>query len=113
VRYAVSYKKFKTLIQSVDNYRTLTHIKSEVIARNIIISESTLRNYCEPVKKGTRAARSHVVSSGIKVASTDRTETEQHVDGHYCLASVKQLKDLKRELGDSCLLISQVISLKK
>ncbi len=47
------------------------------------------------------------------MASVDRTETKQHVDGHYCLASVKQLKDLKRELGDSCLLISQVISLKK
>src|SRR5439155_19887001 len=56
------------------------------------MSKSTLQNYMQPRHSGSREAQQHHHPAQIRLAAVGRNEMNEHIDGHYCLTSVKGVK---------------------
>src|SRR3954462_10173014 len=71
------------------------------------MARTTLNNYLLPHQFNSIAARAHHHLAWVAVAGVSRTETRDHPDGHYCLASVKSAKQFASVFADMSIIISQ------
>ena len=71
------------------------------------MARTTLNNYLLPRQSNSIAARAHHHPAWVAVAGVSRTETRDHPDGHYCLASVKCAKQFATVFADMSVVISQ------
>ncbi|CAB4473773.1 unnamed protein product [Rhizophagus irregularis] len=74
---------------------------------NVYMARTTLNNYLLPRQSNSIAARAHHHPAWVAVAGVSRTETRDHPDGHYCLASVKSAKQFAGVFADMSIIISQ------
>ncbi|CAG8786570.1 13170_t:CDS:2 [Cetraspora pellucida] len=56
---------------------------------NIYMARTTLNNYLLSRQANSIAAKAHRHPAWVAVAGVSRTDTQEHPDRHYCLASVK------------------------
>ncbi|EXX60137.1 hypothetical protein RirG_182680 [Rhizophagus irregularis DAOM 197198w] len=71
------------------------------------MSRTTLKNYLLPHQSNSIAARAHHHPAWVAVAGVSCTETRDHPDGHYCLASVKYARQFATVFADNSVVISQ------
>ncbi|CAB4484137.1 unnamed protein product [Rhizophagus irregularis] len=71
------------------------------------MARTTLNNYLLPRQSNSIAARAHHHPAWVAVAGVSRTETRDHPDGYYCLASVKSAKQFAGVFADMSIIISQ------
>ena len=69
--------------------------------------DCTLQNYIQPRHPGTKEAKRHHHPAQIRLAAVERNEMSEHVDEHYCLASVKSVKTFASTFPQNVVLISQ------
>jgi hypothetical protein len=74
---------------------------------DIYMSKSTVKNYIQPRHPGTAEANRHHHPAQIRLAAVGRNEMSEHVDEHYCLASVKGVKLFASAFSQDVVLISQ------
>ena len=61
----------------------------------------------QPRHPGTKEANRHHHPAQIRLAAVGRNEMKEHVDKHYCLASVKGVKLFASTFPQNVVLISQ------
>src|SRR6266498_2140560 len=66
-----------------------------------------LNNYLLPRQSNSIAAKAHHHPAWIAVAGISRADTQEHIDGHYCLASVKYARQFTSVFADASIIISQ------
>lgn len=66
-----------------------------------------MRNYILPRVNRSLAARSHHHPALVGIAGVNRDEKKDHIDGHYCLASVKNAKQFAASFSDKIVILSQ------
>src|SRR3954447_24700774 len=71
------------------------------------MARTTLNNYLLPHQSNSIAAKAHHHPAWVAVAGVSRTETRDHPDGHYCLASVKYAKQFATIFAEKSVVISQ------
>ena len=74
---------------------------------NVYMARTTLNNYLLPRQSNSIAAKAHHHPAWVAVAGVSRTETRDHPDGHYCLASVKNARQFATVFADKAVIISQ------
>lgn len=74
---------------------------------NVYMARTTLNNYLLPRQSNSISAKAHHHPAWVAVAGVSRTETRDHPDGHYCLASVKCAKQFATVFSDMSVIISQ------
>ncbi|CAB4493158.1 unnamed protein product [Rhizophagus irregularis] len=67
----------------------------------------TLNNYLLPRQSNSISVRAHHHPVWVAVAGVSRTEIRDHPDGHYCLVSVKSVKQFANVFADMSVVISQ------
>jgi hypothetical protein len=101
---AADHKRRKEIIK----VRTIKHLREKMEENyNIYMSKSTVKNYMQPRHPGTREANRHHHPAQIRLAAVGRNEMNDHVDEHYCLASVKGVKLFAMAFPQNVVLISQ------
>uniref|UniRef100_U9UIM9 Uncharacterized protein n=1 Tax=Rhizophagus irregularis (strain DAOM 181602 / DAOM 197198 / MUCL 43194) TaxID=747089 RepID=U9UIM9_RHIID len=71
------------------------------------MARTTLNNYLLPRQSNSIAAKAHHHPAWVSVAGVSRTETRDHPDGHYCLASTKYARQFATAFADNSVVISQ------
>src|SRR6266498_3071178 len=71
------------------------------------MARTTLNNYLLPRQANSIAAKAHHHPAWVAVDGVSRTDTKEHLDGHYCLASVKYAKQFASMFTDMSIIISQ------
>ncbi|GET62169.1 hypothetical protein GLOIN_2v1766467 [Rhizophagus irregularis DAOM 181602=DAOM 197198] len=56
------------------------------------MGKSTIQKYLQPRHSGTKEAKLNHYPAQIRLAAVGRNEMNEHIDEHYCLASVKGVK---------------------
>ena len=74
---------------------------------NVYMARTTLNNYLLPRQANSIAAKAHHHPAWVAVAGVSRTETRDHPNRHYCLASVKCAKKFASLFADASVVISQ------
>ncbi|CAG8596260.1 7297_t:CDS:2 [Gigaspora margarita] len=74
---------------------------------NVYMARTMLNNYFLPRQANSIAARAHHHPVWVAVSGVSRTETRDHPDGHYCLASVKCAKQFASLFANVSVIISQ------
>ena len=74
---------------------------------NIYMARTTLKNYLLPRQSNSIAAKAHHHPAWVAVSGVSRTDTREHSDGHYCLASVKYARQFASMFADKSVIISQ------
>ena len=101
---AADHKRRKEVIK----VRTVKHLREKMEENyNVYMARSTLQNYMQPKHQGTREAQRHHHPAQIRLASVGRNKMASHVDEHYCLASVKNVKSFALVFSKDIVLISQ------
>ena len=101
---AADHKRRKEIIK----VRTIKHLREKMEENyNIYMSKSTVKNYMQPRHPGTKEANRHHHPAQIRLAAVGRNEMKEHVDEHYCLASVKGVKLFASTFPQNVVLISQ------
>src|SRR2546429_1975182 len=101
---AADHKRRKEIIK----VRTVKHLREKMEeGYNVYMSKSTLQNYMQPKHPGTKEAQRHHHSVQIRLAFVGRNEMSNHIDEHYCLASVKDVKSFASAFPQDIALISQ------
>jgi hypothetical protein len=101
---AADYKRRKEVIK----VRTVKHLREKMEENySIHIARSTLQNYMQPRHPGSKEANRHHHPAQIRLAAVGRNEMNEHVDEHYCLASVKGAKSFVSAFPQDTVLISQ------
>lgn len=97
-------KRRKTVIK----VRTIKHLREALEEKyNTYLSRQCLSTYLEPRHKHTFAARRHHHPAKVGLASVARTDMKQHIDEHYCLASVKAARVFAEVFASETVVISQ------
>ncbi|EXX61846.1 hypothetical protein RirG_167350 [Rhizophagus irregularis DAOM 197198w] len=68
---------------------------------------TTLNNYLLPHQSNSITAKAHHHLVWIAVAKVSHTETRDHSDGHYCLASVKSARQFATVFANNAVIILQ------
>ncbi|GBC33693.2 hypothetical protein GLOIN_2v1783204 [Rhizophagus irregularis DAOM 181602=DAOM 197198] len=71
------------------------------------LTETTLNNYLLPHQSNSITAKAHHHLVWIAVAKVSHTETRDHSDGHYCLASVKSARQFATVFANNAVIILQ------
>ncbi|CAB4493678.1 unnamed protein product [Rhizophagus irregularis] len=71
------------------------------------MANSTTQNYLQPRHSNTKEAKWHYHPAQIHLAAVGRNEMSDHVDEHYCLASIKGVKSFASAFSQNVVLISQ------
>src|SRR6266498_4482821 len=71
---------------------------------NVYMAKSTVQNYMQPQHPASKEAYRHHYPAQICLAAV---EMHDHVDEHYCLASVKGVKLFASAFSQDVVLISQ------
>src|SRR5947207_13091506 len=99
---AADYKRRKEVIK----VRTVKHLREKMEENyNFHIARTTLQNYMQPRHPGTKEARRHHHPAQIRLAAVGRNEMSEHIDEHYCLASVKGVKSFASTFSQDVVLI--------
>jgi len=100
---AADHKRRKEVIK----VRTIKHLREKLEEDyNVYMSKSTLQNYMQARHPGTKEAQRHHHPAQIRLAAVGRNEMNDHVDEHYCLASVKGVKSFASAYSQNVVLIS-------
>lgn len=73
----------------------------------IYMGKSTVQKYLQPRHPGTKEVQLHHHPAQIRLAAVGRNEMNEHIDEHYCLASVKGVKSFASAFPQDIVLISQ------
>ncbi|CAG8782214.1 20886_t:CDS:2, partial [Gigaspora margarita] len=84
-----------------------TIAKKNLSKFTIFQSRTTLNNYLLPYQFNSIAAKAHHHPAWVLVARVSCTNTREHIDGHYCLASVKCAKQFASVFSDMSVVIFQ------
>ncbi|CAB4421627.1 unnamed protein product [Rhizophagus irregularis] len=88
--------------------RTIENLRKNLEERyEIYMARTTLKSYLLPRQSNSLAAKAHHHPAWVAVAGVSRTETNEHPDTHYCLASVKCAKQFTSTFADVSVVISQ------
>ncbi|CAG8837658.1 15956_t:CDS:1, partial [Cetraspora pellucida] len=88
--------------------RSVAHLQEELENNyNEYLSMSMLRNYLLPNNRSSITARAHHHPALIGIANVSRSEKKEHVDTHYCLASIKASKTFASTFPNISVLVSQ------
>lgn len=94
--------------KEVVKIRTIEHLRKNLEENyNVYMARTTLNNYLLPRQSNSIAARAHHHPAWVAVAGVSRTETRDHPDSHYCLASVKYARQFATVFADNSVIISQ------
>jgi hypothetical protein len=94
--------------KEVVKVRIIENLRKNLEERyNIYMARTTLNNYLLPRQANSIAAKAHHHPAWVAVAGVSRTETKEHSDGHYCLASVKCARQFASLFADESVIISQ------
>jgi hypothetical protein len=58
----------------------------------IYMAKSTMQNYLQSRHPNTKEAQRHYHPTQICLAAVERNEINDHINKHYCLASIKGVK---------------------
>ena len=101
---AADAKRRKEIIK----VRSVAHLQEELENNyNEYLSMSTLRNYMLPNNRTSIAARAHHHPAMVGIANVSRSEKKEHIDSHYCLASIKASKSFASTFSNLVVMISQ------
>jgi hypothetical protein len=94
--------------KEVIKVRTIRHLQEALNSKyNEYLSRTTLNNYLLPSRSNTIAAKTHHHPATIANMSVSRNEKKEHLDEHYCLASVKGAKQFAALFPTQSVIISQ------
>ncbi|CAB4489746.1 unnamed protein product [Rhizophagus irregularis] len=94
--------------KQVVKVRIIEHLRKNLEENyNVYMARTTLNNYVLPKQSNSIAAKAHHHPAWVAVAGVSRTDTQEHIDGHYCLASVKYAKQFASMFADMSTIISQ------
>ncbi|GBC33567.2 hypothetical protein GLOIN_2v1783204 [Rhizophagus irregularis DAOM 181602=DAOM 197198] len=94
--------------KEVVKVRTIKNLRKNLEENyDVYMSRTTLKNYLLPHQSNSIAARAHHHPAWVAVAGVSCTETRDHPDGHYCLASVKYARQFATVFADNSVVISQ------
>ena len=101
---AADHKRRKEVIK----VRTINHLREKMDEDyGIYMARSTMQNYLQPRHPNTKEAQRHHHPAQIRLAAVGRNEMNDHVDEHYCLASIKGVKSFASAFSRDVVLISQ------
>jgi alanyl-tRNA synthetase len=101
---AADHKRRKEVIK----VRTIKHLREKMEEDyRIYMANSTMQNYLQPRHPNTKEAQRHHHPAQIRLAAVGRNEMNDHVDEHYCLASIKGVKSFASAFSQDVVLISQ------
>ncbi|CAG8497475.1 9233_t:CDS:2 [Scutellospora calospora] len=105
VEFGVAEKKRRKTVIKV---RTIRHLKEALQEKyNVYLTRQTLSTYLLPRHPNSRQAKHHHYPAQIKVSAVSRSEMKFHVDEHYCLASVKMVREFAVTFANYSLIILQ------
>src|SRR6185437_14175739 len=88
--------------------RTINHLRSALEDKyNEYLSRTTLINYLLPRNSSSIAARAHHHPALVAITNVSRSEKKEHIDEHYCLASVKGVRQFATMFSHHSVVISQ------
>ncbi|CAB4441827.1 unnamed protein product [Rhizophagus irregularis] len=94
--------------KQVVKVRIIEHLRKNLEENyNVYMARTTLNNYVLPKQANSIAAKAHHHPAWVAVAGVSHTDTQEHIDGHYCLASVKYAKQFASMFADMSTIISQ------
>ncbi|PKY60731.1 hypothetical protein RhiirA4_431338 [Rhizophagus irregularis] len=99
--------------KEVIKVRTIEHLRKNLEENyDVYMARTTLNNYLLPRQSNSIAAKAHHHPAWVSVATrvtagVSRTETRDHPDGHYCLASTKYARQFATAFADNSVVISQ------
>jgi hypothetical protein len=94
--------------KEVIKVRTIRHLREDLDSKyNDYLSRTTLNNYLLSSRSNTKAAKTHHHLAIVANASVSRNERNEHIDEHYCLASVKGAKQFAALFSTHSVIISQ------
>ncbi|GBB92221.1 hypothetical protein RclHR1_19880001 [Rhizophagus clarus] len=94
--------------KEVIKVRIIRYLQEELNSKyNEYFSRTTLNNYLLPSRSNTKAAKAHHHPAIIANASVSQTERNEHIDEHYCLASMKEAKQFAALFSTHSIIISQ------
>ncbi|CAG8645948.1 8731_t:CDS:2, partial [Dentiscutata erythropus] len=97
-------KRQKTVIKVC----TIKHLCKALEEKyNLYLSCYCLSTYLKPRHKYIFAARHHYYLAKVSLASVAKTDIRQHIDEHYCLASVKAARVFAEVFANDIIIISQ------
>ncbi|CAB4476286.1 unnamed protein product [Rhizophagus irregularis] len=73
----------------------------------IFMGKSTIQKYLQLRHSGIKEAQLHHHPAQIRLAAVGKNEMNEHIDEHYCLASVKGVKSFASAFSQDVVLISQ------
>ncbi|CAB4422746.1 unnamed protein product [Rhizophagus irregularis] len=80
------HKRCKEVIK----VQTIKHLREKMEEDyGIFMGKSTIQKYLQPRHSGIKEAQLHHHPAQIRLAAVGRNEMNEHIDEHYCLASVK------------------------
>ena len=101
---AANAKRRKEVIK----VRSVTHLQEELENNyNKYLSTSTLRNYMLQNNRNSIAAKAHYHPAMVGIVNVSQSKKKEHIDSHYCLASVKVSKSFVSIFSDLMIIISQ------
>ncbi|EXX54950.1 hypothetical protein GLOIN_2v1766467 [Rhizophagus irregularis DAOM 181602=DAOM 197198] len=101
---AADKKRRKEIIK----VRTIRHLREDLNFKyNEYFSRTTLNNYLLPSRSNTKVAKLHHHPAIVANASVSQSERNEHIDEHYCLASVKRAKQFAALFSTHSVIISQ------
>src|SRR5687768_11300571 len=101
---AADHKRRKEIIK----VRTIKHLREKMEENyKIYMTRSMMQNYLQPRNSETKEAQRHHHLAQIRIAAVGRNEMNEHIDEHYCLASVKGIKSFALAFSQDIILISQ------
>lgn len=101
---AADHKRRKEVIK----VRTIKHLHEKMEEDyGIYMAKSTMQNYLQPRHPNTKEAQRHHHPAQIRLAAVGRNEMNDHIDEHYCLASIKGVKSFASAFSQDVVLISQ------
>ena len=88
--------------------RTIKHLQNALEEKyNEYLSRTSMRNYILPRNNRNLSARAHHHPALVRIAGVNRDEKKDHIDSHYCLASVKNVRHFATTFADWVVMISQ------
>ncbi|CAG8839784.1 36143_t:CDS:2, partial [Gigaspora margarita] len=105
VEYGTAEKKRRKAVIKV---RTIKHLKEALQEKyNVYLTRQTFSTYLLPRYPNSHQAKHHRYPVQIKVSAVSRSEMKFHVDEHYCLTSVKMVREFAAIFANHSLIISQ------
>ncbi|CAG8842200.1 34189_t:CDS:2, partial [Gigaspora margarita] len=81
--------------------RIVNHLKKNLEQNyGIYMARTTLNNYLLSHRSNSLTAKAHHHPAWVAMARVSRDETKYHPDGHYCLASVKGIRQFAQTFAD-------------